>query len=74
MDIEDAISKALAEFRASLRKTGKVTGTSGSKVIVTVDGGSLTLARLAQYVPTVGDVVNVDCAKEGSWLVLGKTA
>lgn len=74
MDISDAVARAIDDLRSSLRKTGKVTGTSGTKVIVTVQGSSMTLPRLASYTPTVNDVVNIDSTIAGSWLVLGKTA
>lgn len=74
MDISDAVARAIEELRSSLRKTGKVTGTSGTKVIVTVQGSSMTLPRLTSYTPAVDDVVNIDATIAGSWLVLGKTA
>jgi hypothetical protein len=74
VDQVDAIARLLDDFRSSLRKTGKVTGTSGTKVIVTVMGNSLTLPRLASYTPTVNDVVFIDATSPGSWLVLGKAA
>jgi hypothetical protein len=74
VDISDAVARAIDDLRSSLRKTGKVTGTSGTKVIVTVQGSSMTLPRLASYTPTVNDVVNIDSTIAGSWLVLGKTA
>jgi len=55
------------------RKTGTVSGTSGTKVIVAVDSGTVTIPRLTSYTPTVGDVVHIDTAGDG-WLVLGKSA
>lgn len=69
---EDALEERLAEIVRSLRKTGVVTGTSGTKVIVTVGGASMTLPRLATYTPVVSDVVNI--IGPPPYLVLGKTA
>lgn len=69
---EDAFEERLAEIVRSLRKTGVVTGTSGTKVIVTVGGASLTLPRIATYTPVVSDVVNI--IGPPPYLVLGKTA
>lgn len=75
---EDAIAAMielrLKELRGSLRATGTVSGTSGTKVIVTVRGQSMTLSRLSSYTPVNGDVVNIDTAMENAWLVIGKTA
>lgn len=55
------------------RRTGIVTGTSGTKVIVTVGSSSLTLQRLSSYTPVNGEVVVIDCWGD-SWLVTGKVA
>ncbi|GAA3877716.1 hypothetical protein GCM10022243_48070 [Saccharothrix violaceirubra] len=74
MDLHAAIDIALAELRRSARATGTVSGTSGTKVVVAVSGGTLTLPRLASYTPTVGDVVVIDTLQPGAWLVLGKPA
>jgi len=74
VDLSEAVAQAVAELRAQLRKTGKVTAIVGNKVRVTVDNGSLDLPRLASYTPTVGDVVQIDATQVGSWLVLGKPA
>lgn len=74
MDIDAIIEKRLKELREGLRATGTVSGTSGTKVIVTVRGQSMTLSRLASYTPVNGDVVNIDTAMPNAWLVLGKTA
>lgn len=70
----EMIELRLAELRASLRKTGTVSGTSGQKVVLTVEGVSMTLPRMAHYTPANGDVVVVDTAKPGAWIVLGKPA
>jgi hypothetical protein len=71
----DALTLKLEQMFASRRKVGTVTGTSGTKVVVTVDGASMTLPRLASYTPvTVGDVVQIDAMVSGSWLVIGKPA
>jgi len=69
---EDAIADALAQLVDSLRLVGTVSGTSGTRVLVTVRGTLLTLPRLASYTPTVGDVVHIQ--GPAPWLVLGKTA
>lgn len=72
MTPEDAIADALAQLVDSLRLVGTVSGTSGTRVLVTVRGTLLTLPRLASYTPTVGDVVHIQ--GPAPWLVLGKTA
>lgn len=69
---EDAIEQRLAELVASLRRTGVVTGTSGTKVVVTVLGQSMTLSRLAHYTPTVNDTVIIQ--GPAPYIVLGKPA
>jgi len=69
---EDAINTLIEEAVASLRLVGTVTGTSGTKVLVTVRGSLLTLPRLASYTPTNGDVVHIQ--GPAPWLVLGKAA
>jgi hypothetical protein len=72
--IAELIEKRFKELRANLRATGTVAGTSGTKVIVTVRGQSMTLARLSSYTPVNGDTVIIDTAMENAWLVLGKPA
>lgn len=74
MSLEDAIERRLVEFRASLLKTGTVTGTAGTKVVLTVEDQSMTLPRLTAYSPVNGDVVLVLCLKPGAWFVVGKPA
>ena len=74
MTLDEILEQRFKEFRESLRATGTVTGTSGTKVIVTVRGQSLTLPRLASYSPVNGDVVNVDTSQTNAFLVLGKSA
>lgn len=69
---EEALAIQLAHLVDSLRLTGTVTGTSGTKVIVAVRGGLLTLPRLTSYTPVNGDVVNI--IGPPPYLVLGKTA
>lgn len=69
---EDAINTLIDNAVASLRLVGTVSGTSGTKVLVTVRGSLLTLPRLASYTPVVGDVVHIQ--GPAPWLVLGKTA
>ncbi|QWF78695.1 hypothetical protein [Amycolatopsis sp. CA-230715] len=74
MRIAEAIAHVVDQALAARRKVGTVTGISGSRVIVSVQGGSLTLPRLASYAPTIGDVVHIDASVPGAWLVLGKSA
>lgn len=74
MSFADAVAEhVLTVVLRRARRTATVTGTSGTSVIVSIDGGAMTLPRLASYTPTVGDVVHIDCAGDG-WLVIGKTA
>jgi hypothetical protein len=75
MKLGTAILNAIERHLSGLtRKVGTVTGTSGTKVIVTVDGNSVTIPRLASYTPVVvGDIVHIDTTGD-SWLVLGKSA
>lgn len=74
MKLADAIAAAIDRAVARrIRRAGTVTGTSGTKVIVTVAGSSLTLPRLASYTPVVGDTVHIDTAGN-SWLIIGKSA
>lgn len=72
MKPEDAVTDVLAQLTESLRLVGTVSGTSGTRVLVTVRGSLLTLPRLDSYSPTVGDVVHIQ--GPAPWLVLGKTA
>ncbi|MFC0546939.1 hypothetical protein [Kutzneria chonburiensis] len=74
MDPIKALDDRLNALRDNLVTTATVSGTSGTKVIVTMQGASLTLPRLTSYTPTVGDVVIVLTAFPGAWLVLGKPA
>lgn len=69
---EDAIEQRFAELLLTLRRTGIVTGTSGTKVIVTVGAGSMTLNRLASYTPTNGDSVIIQGPPP--YIVIGKPA
>jgi hypothetical protein len=74
MDLGDAILKAIQDaVEGQRRRTGTVTGTSGTKVVVTVDSATMTIPRLSSYTPIVGDVVAIDTSGDG-WLVLGKSA
>lgn len=74
MNLSEAILKAIQEaVEGQRRRIGTVTGTSGTKVIVNVDSGAVTIPRLASYTPTVGDVVHIDTSGDG-WLVLGTSA
>jgi hypothetical protein len=69
-----ALDNRLTALRDGLVTAGTVAGTSGTKVIVTVQGASLVLPRLTSYTPTVGDVVVILTACPGAWLILGKPA
>lgn len=73
MDIADAVAEVQRRIINQLHTVGTVTGTSGTRVIVTVNGGSLTLPRLTSYTPTTGDVVQI-IGPPGARLVIGKTA
>jgi hypothetical protein len=72
--LEQAVEQRFAEVRDSLLKIGTVSGTSGTKVIVAVEGASMTLPVLTSYTPVVGHVVYILALKPGSWFVLGKPA
>jgi hypothetical protein len=74
MDLAQAIEEQLARFRDSLLRIGTVTGTSGTKVVLTIEGQSMTLPRSTAYTPVNGDVVWVFCLKPGAWFVVGKPA
>ncbi|GGM75464.1 hypothetical protein GCM10012275_52670 [Longimycelium tulufanense] len=71
---EHAIEQRLTEIRDGLVRVGTVSGTSGTHVIVAVDGANLTLPRLASYTPSTGDVVQILAVRPGAWFVLGKIA
>lgn len=73
MKTEDAIAAIRAEVLNAFWRTGTVTGTLGTKVIVLVQGGSMTIPRLNSYTPTVGDVVWIAATPIG-WACLGKPA
>ena len=73
MEIPYALEQRLAAIEAGMWRTGTVTGTSGTRVVVNVDNGSMTLPRLASYTPAVNDVVII-AARPGNWFVVGKTA
>lgn len=74
MDTSQAMEERLAQLRDSLLRVGTVAGTSGTKVVLTVEGQSMTLPRLTSYSPVNGDVVLVLCLKPGAWFVVGKPA
>lgn len=73
MRLDDAVWTELNDLLSRMWRVGTVTGTSGTKVIVTVDGASLTLPRLATYTPTLGDVVQIAYPPARPF-VLGKIA
>jgi hypothetical protein len=74
MDPVKVIDDRFTVLRNGIVATGTVSGTSGNKVVCTVQNQSLTLPRLSSYTPTVGDVVVILTAAPGAWLVLGKPA
>lgn len=73
MRTEDAIAALRGELINAIWRTGTVSGTSSTKVIVSVQGGSMTIPRLASYTPTAGDVVLIAATPIG-WICLGKPA
>jgi len=72
VELSEEVAQALAEFRAQMRKTGKVTAVVGSKVDVDILGSVIRLPKYTHYSPTVGDVVIIDCTDPGAWIVNGK--
>jgi len=73
-ELAAAVQAMVDQRLAARRKTGTVLSISGTKVVVSVDGGSPLLPRYAHYTPTVGDTVQVDALMTGAWIVTGKTA
>lgn len=72
---EDVIEQRLAELVDRLLRVGTVTGTAaGGRVVVSVDGASMTLPRLTLYTPVVGHTVLILCIKPKAWFVLGTPA
>lgn len=74
MDPVDVLERRFNELRDSQLKTGTVSGTSGQKVVLTIEGVSMTLPRLTSYTPVNGDVVLILTLKPGAWFVIGKPA
>jgi hypothetical protein len=75
VDPVDVIEQRFADLRDSLLKVGTVTGTSGQKVVCTVEGKTgMTYPRLTSYTPTNGDVILILAIKPGAWFVIGKPA
>lgn len=58
MDLGEAVATTGPDPESYWR-VGVVTGTSGTKVIVTVEGESYTISRLAWYTPVNNDVVQI---------------
>lgn len=75
MDTAAAVEQVRQQVLASLWKTATVTGSQSSpaRVIVSVQGGSMTIPRLTSYTPAVGDVVLIASTPIG-WIVLSKIA
>lgn len=75
MDLADAVHQLVNDALRTHRKTGVVTATAGTRVVVTIDGATMTLPRLASYThPVAGDVVHIDTTVPGAWLIVGSTA
>lgn len=70
---EDAIEQARQQILAGMWATGTVSGTSGTKVVASIKGGSMTIPRLSSYTPVVGDTIIVASTPIG-WICLGKPA
>lgn len=71
MQLEDALSQALAETAGGAFAVGVVTAVA-TRITVTVRGGTKTIGKLASYsAPAVGDVVLIACVSQ-SWCALGK--
>ena len=72
MDLPESLARNSPDPESYWR-VGTVSGTSGTKVVVTVSGTSYTLPRLSFYSPTIGDTVQIAWPK-GRPFVLGKIA
>jgi len=73
--LEDAFEERFRQAMAGLLRVGTVTGTAvGGRVLVTVQGTSMTLPRLTAYTPVVGHNVLILCLMPGAWFVLGTPA
>lgn len=72
MDVGEAVA-ASGPDPESYWRVGTVSGTNGTKVVVTVSGVSHTIPRLSTYSPTIGDTVQIAWPK-GRPFVLGKIA
>lgn len=71
MDVAAAVEARLRAIVDGMWSTGIVIGTDGNRVVVDVNGVSMTLPKLASYsAPVVSDVVRIACPP-GAWLVLG---
>jgi hypothetical protein len=57
--IPGAIDQRLTQMQNSFFARGTVTAINGAEVTVTTRGGSLQMPKLATYVPTVGDSVEI---------------
>lgn len=74
-ELAAAVQQAVADAVDNLIRVGTVTAIPAPKVTVTIaGGGSVTLPRNAAYTPTVGDTVQILCARRGGWFILCKIA
>jgi hypothetical protein len=73
---EDAFEQRLDEFANGMLRTATVTSLAAAgKVVVQIDGGSMTLPRISNGVALApGNVVLVLCIKKGAWFVIGAPA
>jgi hypothetical protein len=65
-EIQEQIADAAQRFRI-----GQVTAVVGSKLTVTTDGATLTIARGATWTPAVNDIVLIAVTQVG-WIAVCK--
>lgn len=65
-EIQEQIVDASVKFRVAT-----VTAIVGSKLTVTTDGATLTVARLSTWTPVVNDIVLIAVTQVG-WIAVGK--
>lgn len=72
MKPEVALAGRLADV-ADMFAIGQVSGTVGTKVTVSVAGGSVTIPRLTTWTPAALDMVLIAKTQAG-WIAVGKIA
>jgi hypothetical protein len=70
MEIADALAAVSSSSQSAQIRYGVVTGVSGSQVIVSVEGTSMTLRRNALYATPVAGHQVLIIAQNGRWTVL----